>query len=642
MQPFREVYWNIASPGWLYLFVLVSLATLAFGILRNLSRFITNTEFNGKSTLRDRGFAVWTIAILQKRLRREKFPGIMHLLLFWGFIGLSLGTVLVGLEKYLHIKVLQGKFYLIVMSLGIDLAGISAVIGVLLAIYRRLVQREKRLINTGAYKFGIILGLIIAVLLSGFMVEGLRIAASGDAWGRWSPGGWLLSLPFSLVWPHTTILALHQIFWWIHAFLALVFIAYVPFSPLAHSIYAFLLAWRSPSQQVASLNQPSFSAGNSGLKMSEELGSLACVECGRCEVVCPAYSVQRPLSPRRLISGIRQSLDSGSSVSGKIEQEVIWSCTTCAACNNECPINIKHVPMLVNLRRKLIEKGDIPLTVTQALESLKQWGNPWNEEADKRWSWAGNLKAPLLDAPAQNVEVLYWTGCTAAYDPQARNITKAMIEILNRAGINYAVLGSRERCCGDMARRLGEEGLFEDLMEKNIALFKDIAPKNILTSCPHCFQVFKDEYRGIPEDIKITHYASFLSGLFTEGRLKPVRELNSTLTYHDPCYLGRYQGEYNSARDIIHTMPGVTLIEMPRNHSSSFCCGGGGGQAWLDVRGQDRINNVRLQEAVEAEAEKLITACPYCNIMFSSAANAAASGSRILVQDLAEFVLERV
>lgn len=649
MQPFREIFWNVPVHDWLYLILIPVIVIFLWGISRRIwPCFVPARGKVEPLQLRQQLKNLWREGILQRRLRREGLAGIMHLLIFWGMAGLFLATILVGSQEYLGLQTLKGNFYLIVLALGADLAGVAALTGVILAVWRRWIHPQKRLIQekNGA-AFALLLSLLLAVLVSGFLVEGLRIAATRDPWGAWSPLGWVFALPFRDQ-VEGDLLRAHHFVWWLHAGLSYLLIVYLPFSPLAHAVLAFFSIARRQPLSAGSLPVPqgpwdgafAVSGAPRHLSCKEALDTSACVECGRCQEVCPAYAVGRPLSPRKFLLSIRRGLLDRTALD--LDPDVIWSCTTCGACTETCPLLIEQVSLMIDYRRFLVEQGDVPVPMLQALESLSLWGNPWNLPPAQRWTWAENLGAPLAVEGDNNIEVLYYAGCTACYDPVARNAAKGFLELLNRTKVNYRALGSREWCCGDPARRLGEEDLFRKIAAKNVEVFSQLNPQILVTACPHCAHVFKEEYPDFPAGIRVLHYTAFLADLLQEKRLTPDHELGLPVTFHDPCYLGRYGGEFEAPRRLLEACPGVTLREMEKNRAGSFCCGGGGGQSWLDVRGADRMNNVRVSEAGQTGAEKLITACPYCQIMLHSAAVASAAGPKVMVQDIAEFILERI
>lgn len=383
MEPFRELNWNVPVHGWLYILLIPTLVIFLYGFYIRLWPCLSSGKEKGERfPLNSRVRNFWKEAIWQQRLRRQGLAGTMHVLTFWGMIGLLIATVLVSSQAYLGFQVLRGYFYLIVLALAADLAGAAALAGSIMALYRRFIRREKRLSQeSNGSNFAVFLLLLLAVLISGFLVEGLRIAAVDDPWAIWSPVGWIFASPFNGQ-AKDSLLRLHKILWWFHGILAFGLIAYLPFSPLAHSILAFFSAWTRFPSRAGTLPMPlgkwegNFApTGNPRyLTGKEVLDVSACVECGRCQEVCPATIVGRPLSPRKFLLGIRQGILTRSCYN--LDPDVIWSCTTCAACTEECPILIEHVTLMVDYRRFLVEKGNVPATMLQALESMAHWGIP--------------------------------------------------------------------------------------------------------------------------------------------------------------------------------------------------------------------------------------------------------------------------
>jgi Fe-S oxidoreductase len=320
----------------------------------------------------------------------------------------------------------------------------------------------------------------------------------------------------------------------------------------------------------------------------------------------------------------------------------IWACTTCRACMEECPISIEHIDMIVDMRRGLIFESKVPDTARTALMKMMNTGNPWGLPQDDRVEWMKDLDIPLA-ADKKKFEYLYWVGCAGAYDMRNQKVSKAIIEILNRAGVDYAVLGLEEMCCGESARRLGEEGLFQlGMIEMNRETFKNYEVEKIITQCPHCFNTFKNEYPqfGI-EFEKVVHHSEFILSLIKEGKINPRKGINTIFAFHDSCYLGRHNDIYDQPREILSSVPGITVNEMEKNKNNSFCCGAGGGLMWMEEEGE-RINVNRLTQALDAGATGVCSACPYCLIMFDDAVKAKDMEEEFISRDIAEVVLESI
>jgi Fe-S oxidoreductase len=378
----------------------------------------------------------------------------------------------------------------------------------------------------------------------------------------------------------------------------------------------------------------------------------ACTTCGRCNSVCPAHAAGQPLRPREIVLGLRSAVDHGEPLplTTWIEDAAVWSCTTCGACNAACPVGIDIYDKIVELRRGRVESGSVPEAARNLFERTLADYNPFERTAQERLSWAGALQPPiaLTDEP---IELLYWIGCAGAFDPEGRKVTQAMIKILNHLEIGYRVLGERERCTGDPARRLGEEGLFQELARHNLEQFEQHRVRRILTHCPHCFNTFRNEYPHLRSagdgtaspSYDVVHHTQFLAEMIGQGRLRLAPAQRGSVTFHDPCYLGRGNGVMNAPRDVLCST-GAQLVEMPRHGAKSFCCGAGGGAMWVDTGGRDRIENLRACEAAQTGAATVATGCPFCKGMLL-AGQAAVGGeespaARLRVKDVAELVVE--
>jgi Fe-S oxidoreductase len=390
-------------------------------------------------------------------------------------------------------------------------------------------------------------------------------------------------------------------------------------------------------------------AGTAGeLSSLDLLQADACTTCGRCNAVCPALAAGKPLAPREIVLGIRAGLDGGLQVplARFIADEALWSCTTCAACNEACPVGIDVYDKIVALRRGRVEAGQLPPAAEELFESVGGRWNPYKRAHDDRMSWAIGLSVPTAAAD-EPVEVLYWIGCAAAFDRDAQAVAQAMIKILNHLSIPYRVLGGDERCTGDAARRMGEEGLFQELARANLETFRRHRVRTILTHCPHCFNAFTNEYAHVQSGLaaadnwRVVHHSQFLDELIASGKAGRLTGARALTTFHDPCYLGRGNGVFAAPRRVLAAVPETKLVEMPRSQMQSFCCGAGGGAMWLDVAGRDRVENLRFREAAATGAHTIVTGCPFCKTMLDAGRQAEtnpAGGRR--VADLAEVLAE--
>ncbi|MSQ10763.1 MAG: (Fe-S)-binding protein, partial [Dehalococcoidia bacterium] len=400
------------------------------------------------------------------------------------------------------------------------------------------------------------------------------------------------------------------------------------------------------------------------LTWKQMLDAATCTECGRCTDLCPAYATDKPLSPRDLILDMKaaiagqpahhqRSVLAGRAefaplsaelplVNGIIHQETLWACVTCGACMEACPVFIEHVPSIIDMRRNLVlEQTLLPETAEAALISMERRGHPWRGTQHDRVSWMEGLDVPEFTS-GDDVAYLYWVGCSGALEDRNRKITQSVVKVLQASGVSFGVLGPLETCTGDPARRMGNEYLFQMMAKQNVELFKEKKVKKIITQCPHCFNTFKNEYPEYGGNWEVTHHSQVIEELLASGKLKLARPLpeGTTLTYHDSCYLGRHNGEYDAPRNVVKALPGATVVEMPRNREKSFCCGAGGGHMWMEEKSAKRINWERTQQALDTGASVVATGCPFCVLMMEDGVRGKNAEDQLQVKDLAELVAE--
>ncbi|NDE96565.1 MAG: (Fe-S)-binding protein, partial [Actinobacteria bacterium] len=360
------------------------------------------------------------------------------------------------------------------------------------------------------------------------------------------------------------------------------------------------------------------------------LDMASCTECGRCQSQCPAWHTEKPLSPKLLIMAMRDHAlakvpSDKPIVRETISPDVLWSCTTCGACVNECPVDIEHIDHIVNMRRfQVLVESEFPTELGGTFRNLEKAGNPWGANRTDRNAWIAECDFPIQVIEGElpeSVEYLFWVGCAGAFEERAKKTTKAVAELLYMAGVNFAVLGKRETCTGDPARRAGNEFLYQILSRENIETFKEVysnykGKKKVVVTCPHCFTTIGRDYKQQGYELEMVHHTQLLNTLVKEGRLKPVNKANNKLTYHDPCYLGRHNQIYEPPRELLEST-GVEVIEMPRNKERSFCCGAGGGRMWMEEKLGTRINLNRVDEAIATGAQEVAVGCPFCRVMVS-------------------------
>jgi len=601
---------------------------------------------------------------------KELYPGIAHLLIFAGAVLLILGAFLDFISHYFF-HFMYGGFYL-GYSVVVDAFGILLLVGVALAIIRRYVQKPDRLDNKREDLIALLL--IGLVVVTGFIVEGFRIAATElkttPAWALWSPGGFILAQAFSGL-SQAALLTWHRVWWWLHMLIGFGAIAYVSlyWNRLWHIIVSPInVFFRNLEPRGALVPIDIEKAETFGASKIEDftwkhlLDLDSCTRCGRCQDNCPAYLSDKPLSPKKVIQDLKSSLlerapillksqgnggpnnpegETRAMIGEVVLEDEIWNCTTCFACQQACPVWIEPMAKIIEMRRNLVlEQASIPETGEGALRSIEARGHPWRGTTLTRTDWAEGLDVKTL-AEDSNINILFWVGCTEALEERSTKVAQAIVKILKLAEINFGILGAEETCCGDPARRLGNEYLFQMQALKNIELLKNYDVKKIVTACPHCYNTLRHEYPQFGGNFEVIHHAEFIANLLEEGKLRIIKSDSGVVTYHDSCYLGRYNDIYEPPRRILNSMPDVTVVEMERNREISFCCGAGGGHMWLEEqkKGQ-RINEMRTEQAMAVKAQLIATVCPYCLQMFEDGIKAKAAEDSLKVMDIAELVAE--
>ena len=576
-----------------------------------------------------------TIFLGQRKLFQEFTPGLMHAVIFWGFCTLLLraltlfGMVFFGFDFHLPglaPGTLLGECYGFVKSA----ANAAVCVMVLLALWRRYVQRVPRLKNTGEALF--VLLMILNLMLSDMVFEAcLRSEGSLSLLG------------------HAALLD--------HCLGILVFLAYLPSGKHMHVLSSVFNVYLRPLRRSGRLLKLDLADEKievfgtphvDELSWKDGLDLYTCTECGRCNEACPAQATGKKLAPREIITAQKLCLtrESGRLLDGKagkpeeimpeqVTPEEIWACTTCQACEQACPVNIAHVQRINSLRRsETLMASRFPSELKRVFKGLETNANPWGLAASGRTDWAKDLELPLFK-DKKDAEYLLYLGCAASFDDRARKVSRSLIALLKKAGVSFAVLGEQERCCGETARRLGEEALGQSLAEENVKLFGELGVKKILTSCPHCFNTLKNEYPDFGGNYEVIHHTQLLQELVAQGRLKPAVGVAGKLTIHDSCYLGRVNGVYAPARDLLSAVPGAQLSESPRSHDKGFCCGAGGGRFWLEEHGS-RINHERVKQLCDTGAGVVATSCPYCLTMLENGAKDL--GREVQIKDLAELL----
>ena len=681
MEPAREVFWNIQLGVIIDVLAAVAVGIFIYAFYRRVKLWRTGQPDGRLHPLGKRIWAFFQYKIFHLLLHgkffgvsrgwhfRELYPGIIHFLIFAGCVVLFIGTVLVAASHYLY-EFLQGGVYL-GLSLALDIFGLLLIIGVILALYRRYLQKPDRLDNRTEDLVALLLLLVIAV--SGFVIEGFRIAATelktSPDWAAWSPGGYLLALGFSGL-GQPTLLLWHKVTWWLHSLLAIGAIIYVSltWNRLWHIIISPLNVFLRNLGPKGALVPIDLEATETfgvdriqNFTWKHLLDLDACTRCGRCQDSCPAYLSGKPLSPKKVIQDLRGHLrarapillkgraeaenpgDNGQMLGGVVGEDEIWNCTTCYACHEACPVYVEPMAKLIEMRRNLVmERASIPETGEGALKCLEARGHPWRGTTMSRTDWTEGLEVKTL-ADDGHVDMLFWVGCTEALEERSTKVAQAIARVLKMAGVNFGILGAEEMCCGDPARRLGNEYLFQMQAQQNIELLNNYGIKKIVTGCPHCYNMLKNEYPQFGGEFEVVHHTELIAGLIKEGKLAGIKEMKGVVTYHDSCYLGRYNGIFAAPRRVLQGIDGLKLVEMKRNMGYGFCCGAGGGHLWLEEqRTGQRINEMRTDQALVTGAGVIASACPYCLQMFEDGLQTRGMGESVVAMDIAELLLKAV
>ncbi|MEX0676032.1 MAG: heterodisulfide reductase-related iron-sulfur binding cluster [Pirellulales bacterium] len=650
-QATRQVFWNIDHAWVMYALLVPTVAVAAYGFYRRARVWRRgSSEPRFDRPLERLGLLV-RYAVLQLRTWRKAYPGSFHAMIFWGFVVLFIATVVVLVDYDFGIPIMRGRFYLYFQSLAVDVLGALAIIGTCMAAARRWIARPKQLVYTK--EASAILVVIFAILASGFLVEGWRIAATDDPWGAWSPLGNLVaaaSRPWLSV---ETMETAHRFTWWTHLLLVFGFLAWAPFTKMAHVVTSTLNVYTARLAPIgASLGRLDFEKDEklginslAGFTWKDLLDLDACTECGRCTAVCPANRVGKTLSPRDIILDLQRRMHGGGDFAESyvgatpaLSADALWQCTTCAACVEACPVSIEQMPKIVDTRRYLVmEDAEFPDTMQQALTSLETRGHPLRGTAFSRVDWTQGLKISTM-AEAKDAEVLLWVGCGGALVERNQKVVRALAQLLERAGVKFAILGREEKCTGDPARRIGNEFLFETLVRENVATLDRYGVKKIVTSCPHCFNTLANEYPQWGGRYEVYHHSQFLATLVDQGKLKAPAPGDRKVTFHDPCYLGRHNGVYDAPRQLVQISTRRAPVEMEQNRSNGFCCGGGGGMSFIDEPPNQRVNQERARQALETGADVVAVGCPFCMTMLEDGINAKKGNRDVKVMDVAELL----
>jgi len=671
----------------LYVLAVVAVVLFVLGLSRTgfLARLKVISNATGTDVDRvDNPWGRFWYAVLDvfihRKILRETYAGVAHLFIFWGFVVLTITTAAYFLQDDVigpiwKVHYMQGRVYL-AFKLFANVFGILAIIGTVMALIRRYVMKPNWLDEKP--EDTLILWFLLGVLLTGFIVEGLRMQATEanpaspmNPYMWYAVGGRIVAYLFSGM-NVETIKSTHVALWWIHGIGALGFLAFVAYSKLLHIFMVPANIFLRPVTDVPPIKAmpPEMfeNAETFGIHKLEEYSwkdlfdTEACMRCGRCVEVCPAFNTDKPLKPRDVIQSIRTHMEEKvkflldadgkyrvisdeeytgpALIEDTIAKDTIWSCTTCMACVEACPAYILQFPKLVDLRRYMVMmESDFPSEVTDVFKGLENNSNPWNIGAHIRPDWAKAHDVPLMSEKGE-AEYLFYVGCAGSFDDLNQKVAVSLAKIFKAAGLDFAILGTEEGCCGDSAKKIGNEYLYQALATANIETFKGYNVKKIITMCPHGYNTLKHDYKELGGDFEVYHYIEILDKLIKEGKLKlkqPIADLGA-VTYHDSCYLGRYNDIYHQPRSILEALNPGSLVEMPSNHAKSFCCGAGGGRMWMEENLGTRINQKRTREAEAVGAKTVCTACPFCYTMLSDGVKELELSEKLQVIDIARLV----
>ena len=636
----------------------VSVCVMLYGLYRRLKHYGIGVAQFFRLVIKDLRVKIKRFiefALGQRKVLDDRGGGTMHGALFYGFLVLTAYTTVVFLQDdilphFTTFVFVQGDAYLTLEFLG-DTFGIIYIIGLSIAVYRRYIKKLDKL--ESSYDDVLVLGFLIWIGVSGFMIEAFRFIIHPVSWASYSPVGYLISGGIaSIPGLFSNAAALYQWFWWAHMFSVMFLIAAVPYTKLIHVFTSGFNVALAPVRPIGRMltpfnlqkmmesgqvEVPPNVKGPQDFSPLQKLALDACTDCGRCQEVCPAHASGRDLSPRSVVRDLskqNRSVVNGDALAlGTLRESELWACTMCNACVAACPVFIDQVDYIAEFRRTLIAESKLDGKKRTFLENVGRSGNPFGLPQQDRMNWLLEMGVPTI-RQKPDAEYLYWVGCQSSYDPRSREVAKALVKLLKAADVSFAVLGNEEVCTGEPVRRMGEEGRFQELVMRNVETMKGYGVKKILVHCAHCFNTFKNEYPEFGGNFEVVHHSQLLSKLAVEGKL-PKATMRASVTFHDPCNMGRINGVIEEPRRALRSLDGLELKEMGRTKATSFCCGGGGANVWYEVQEKKKVGVIRVEEAMATGAGILAVACPFCITMFEDATKALGADS-LKVQDIAE------
>ena len=679
----REVFGGIPGPLKIAFYTVMP-AMIVLGAFVFSDR-VRNWERGGPDRRRTtpknvkRRLADFRAGVYMRTLMRDSAAGLMHSMIYFGFLGLLGITTTLEVDHQLPegLKFLHGRTYMAYSLVG-DLFGVVFMVGIMWAIGRRYIQRPYRIRIKSKPEHALILGVFFVLGLSGFVAEGFRIADNGmPSFEKWSFIGYPIATIFDGM-SASNLVLWHQITWGLHVISFLAFLAILPVTMLRHMFTSPLNMYlrdreRPKGAMKAMPNLTETSLETFGANVVEDftwkqlLDTDACTMCGRCTSVCPAHATGKMLDPREIVLKTGEVMAataahgtvspplgydgeitiSSNSLFERITPEEIWACTSCKACDEICPVNIEILDKILDMRRYLsLMESNFPAELGNAYRAMENQGNPWGMNQGERGDWAKDLDGVTVVDPGQPItaEYLYWVGCAGSFDDKNKKVTQSMAKLLRRAGIDVAILGPSEMCTGDSARRSGNEYLFQMLAIPNVEMLNGMGVKKIIAQCPHCFNTLKNEYPQLGGNYEVIHHTQLLEDLIDNGKLDVSQAtLEERITYHDSCYLGRHNDVYLAPRKVVGSIKGIEVVEMQRNGTQGMCCGAGGARMWMEESIGTKVNDERAREAISTGATRVATACPFCYIMLDDGVKAAGmEESQVKVADIAIHLLDAI
>lgn len=658
-MPTRTIFFHISpfQQALFYLLALLSTTIAAWGVWQHAQVWCKAGLFSKNNlqatllpTLRNRLLTLLKHSLGHKRILRRRYAGTSHLLLFFGMLVLFIGTCIVAIEHYGSFLfgphwLYRGWFYLLCKT-TLDLFGLGLLVGVSMALLRRLFWRP----SSSSSSLGDIafLVLLLCATLTGFMLEGGGLAADAARHPYWafSPIGRWFAMLFPNLSPNGYV-----VLWWVHAPLVLAVVAFLPYGRRFHLIAAPFSILFQPDRPMGTLELETIEkveqTGRVGYATTSDLSAYqllsldACMECGRCTDACPAFAVGKPLDPKQIVLDLRgpsPSLSSAVRTTDVISEEALWACTNCHACVRECPSLIRHVDLIDGIRRYRVAEGRVAGLTASMLRHLASQKNPWGLPSSQRMEWAKGLEVPLATSNHEH-EIILWVGCAGAFEPRAQATVRALVRLLEKAQVDFAVLGHRESCTGDPARRVGEEFLFQELAQNAITSLQSVGAKRLLTCCPHCFHTIKNEYPTLGGHFEVFHHTQYLLQLLQEGRLHAPTPTQQIFTYHDPCFLGRVNRETKAPRSLLNSLSTNPLHEPLQHAERTLCCGAGGGRMWMEEPPNKRPSARRAQQLLETNPQIIAVSCPFCKIMLGDTLATSFPQNTPQLADIAELML---